>query len=411
AINPFSLPGGFGLPNDFTAAGGSIAGDNNSEQKSDGWALFTHDTFNLADNLQLTGGFRWSWERKKGRYEILGTVDTPVDIGLNGTPFVSLAANATTGTSMCEQPTSTDLGPNALFGFRSALCDNAGWDDTEIETAPTGTVKLAYQPTEDIHTYLSYARGYKAGGYNYTGTANQQTAASIAAQELDPAAPTVLANEFRFDAEKVDAFEIGVKTNLLDNRLTVNSAIFYEDFKDFQVLSFTGTEFTLYNLPKATSKGIEVDMAYALTDYIYTTLAGAYTIARYGHFSEPEYQPQSGKRLTNSPRFQGNASVNIAQPIPQTTWTAILNTNVSYRSRVNTGSNLNPEQEQSSFWLTNAQVGIQSPNSQWTGLFWINNINNKRYNTIVFASPLQPGNWSSFVNPQRTFGVTLNYDY
>ncbi|MCS5628642.1 MAG: hypothetical protein NZ935_13735, partial [Planctomycetes bacterium] len=64
-----------------------------------------------------------------------------------------------------------------------------------------------------------------------------------------------------------------------------------------------------------------------------------------------------------------------------------------------------------SIWIANAQVGLQSPNSNWTGLLWINNINDKRYNQVVFATPFQSGNYSSFVNPERTFGLTLNYDY
>jgi len=94
------------------------------------------------------------------------------------------------------------------------------------------TLKLAGEITDGVNAYASFSHGYKAGGFNLDPTA--------AAGGADP----------RFRSEKIDAYDLGVKSRLFDRRLTANLAVFYEDLSDFQLLEFTGVQFTTFNVKK-----------------------------------------------------------------------------------------------------------------------------------------------------------------
>lgn len=78
----------------------------------------------------------------------------------------------------------------------------------------SGNLSLAYQLNDQVNVYGSFARGFKSGGFN----------------------PDIVPNDdIAFGEETVDTFEIGVKSQLLDNRLRLNSAVFFSDYKDQQV--------------------------------------------------------------------------------------------------------------------------------------------------------------------------------
>lgn len=78
-----------------------------------------------------------------------------------------------------------------------------------------GKVILDYQAGEEHLLYASVARGYKAGGVNTDGTLNQA--------------------EREFDTEYQWAYEVGVKSSLLDNSLQIRAAAFYNDRQDMQI--------------------------------------------------------------------------------------------------------------------------------------------------------------------------------
>ena len=94
---------------------------------------------------------------------------------------------------------------------------------------------LSWSPSEAVNVYARFARGFKSGGFN--GETNVF---------FDPGAPagcplglTELCLPYK--PEKVDSYEIGIKTRLLDNRLIFNVAAFHDRHKDIQLSIFTAT--------------------------------------------------------------------------------------------------------------------------------------------------------------------------
>ena len=143
-------------------------------------------------------------------------------------------------------------------GFTSADADT-----TINEDEFTGTVVLSVTPTDNLLTYLSYSRGYKAGGFNLDTAAldipcNVQTDTGSVplnipscAQRLKLPANTKgngrpEAIDLQFAPEIVNAFELGAKLNL--GRFSFNAALFYQAFNDFQLNTFNGVNFEVTNI-------------------------------------------------------------------------------------------------------------------------------------------------------------------
>jgi len=104
------------------------------------------------------------------------------------------------------------------------------------------SVGLQYDITPDSMAYVSYTKGFKAGGFD-----NSTTGAI-------------------FGPESVDAYEIGIKNTLFDRRMTLNLAAFWSDYKDLQENTYVflpsgliGS--TVGNVAKARSKGLEMSLA------------------------------------------------------------------------------------------------------------------------------------------------------
>lgn len=119
----------------------------------------------------------------------------------------------------------------------------------------SGRATVEYRPNDDHLIYFYAGRGVKTGGING------------GREGLD---------FFTFDPETNWTYELGAKSTFLDGRLTVNAALFYIDWKDLQSTApgdLTAAS-VVFNGPGATSKGIELDATFLVTDNLTFTIAG-----------------------------------------------------------------------------------------------------------------------------------------
>lgn len=336
-----------------------------------GWALFTHDVWEVNPSLDVTFGLRYSWEEKDA-----GAV-------INGAPYGELINDP-----FC-----------AIFGSISAffsLCDNLSWNNVEAESALTGTLKAAFELNDDVMSYVSYSRGYKAGGFNL----DQEAVGNRDANGN-------FVDQSRFDPETSDSLELGVKMRALGGRLTVNSALFRTSFKDFQLNTFTGLGFTVGNVKEVTSTGIEVESSILLGGGISANFGVTYANARYGKDLAVNNSHIARKRLTQSPPLQSSAALVANREIGNTGWRWIGNVNWSFIDKVNTGSDLDPEKVRDAFSLINLQTGVERADGRYEIMLTGRNITDKRVNMLVFDSVFQSGSWHTFVNPPRVIGLSV----
>ncbi|MDE0366540.1 MAG: TonB-dependent receptor [Gammaproteobacteria bacterium] len=337
-----------------------------------GWSLFTHNTWHASDVFDITAGARYSWEKKDA-----GAI-------INGAPYGEAINDP-----FCN-----------FFGHISAffsLCDNLSYNNSESENKLTGTLKLAWQVTDDVNLYTSYSRGYKAGGYNL----DQEAVGNRDANGN-------FVDQSRFDPETSDSFEIGMKGRFFDQRFTVNSALFYTVFDDFQLNTFTGLGFTVGNVKKVVSSGVELESFLTLGEGVFLTMGATYTDARYDDELAPGNAHLADKRLTQSPLWQASGSIFLDREIPNTNFRWVANANWSHIGEVNTGSDLDhPQKVRDAFNVFNAQIGIKTADGRYEITAWGRNLSDKQVNMLVFDSVFQSGSWHTFVNEPRTYGITL----
>ena len=428
-------------------------------QEGKNYALFTHNIFKLTDQLSLTLGARYTVDRKKISASLLSNSRCAAYLG-NIARLRTLAANAAANPALFGPLTPAVVGlANALAGQvltplaapPCAINSITGSFDggRKRENRFTGTAVLSYKPMDNLLTYISYSRGYKAGGFN-----------------LDRAGLTfgaVNLNDLRFAPEIVDNYEIGAKYN--GRGFDVNVAVFNEEFKNFQLNTFNGTIFVVENInscsedlngadtdnstlpvscggkkkPGLRSRGIEVETFFRPFRDINGALGLTYADTRFrhnlisanGNALPPVLFQLPGRRLSLAPKLTMTGSLGWTPPIGSSGMHALFYVDGRYTSKYNTGSDLDIEKTQKAFGLVNARVGLRGRDENWAIELWAQNLFNTKYKQIAFDSPLQgscsqrgaeagfcspiPGVatqlFSAFLGDPRTVGVTTRFKW
>jgi iron complex outermembrane receptor protein len=207
-----------------------------------GGAAFGEVNWRPLAGLTITGGLRYTYEDKVGYY----------DTFVFGGP-------ATANTALINAR------PGILRGQTYSAKVNGG--------ALTGRANIAYEVTDGVLGYASFARGAKSGGINMSG---------LPLDNLNnPALNTALVRP-----EQNSNYEVGLKLALFDRRLTFNIDGYYTRVTDFQSnVTDTGAAAALRtylaNIPKVTVKGIEADANVQVSKRFSLNASAAYADGKY----------------------------------------------------------------------------------------------------------------------------------
>jgi len=145
--------------------------------------VFAHGRFDLNNNWNLQMGLRWQRNDRDVQSDVYASEDAV-------TPFYTI----TEGTLL------------------ASLIDEDLQSESYEAVTGSATVQYAFD-AEDVITYLTAGTSYRPGGV------------TVAAADL---------GEFtQFNEEESWFLEAGVKSSLLDNRLRLNGALFYQDYDDY----------------------------------------------------------------------------------------------------------------------------------------------------------------------------------
>ena len=322
--------------------------------------------------------------------------------------------------------------PVSLSAAYGSISDKV--DDTFFSPKAT----LQWQPTDNAMYYMSLAKATKPKGISIVG----------ALTGFDPVSS-------RFDDEKLYVYEIGAKTDWLDNRLLVNGSLFWQDFKDKLVSSqkqdqSTGLLFAApVNASRATVYGLELEVEFQATEALllnasytwldtkyddYTQLSkGAGPIADAGNctyvndpapgsvggFCEIDL---SGNELEFAPRNALVSGFSYRRPlVGETSWLFegdLIYQDDRYQDAVNTV-------EFESYTIVDFRLGLV--NDEWDIIAYVDNafdddtIKSSFRNTynqgisVVFAPPpftfVLPGNQTPIKPDQRQIGLRVNYRF
>ncbi|PNP96841.1 hypothetical protein A8G00_22820 [Sphingobium sp. SA916] len=255
---------------------------------------------------------------------------------------------------------------------------------------PTWRLALDYQIGPDIMAYVSYNRGIKSGGYSIY-------------------AP----NTPKFDPEKLDAYEVGLKTQLFDNAVRFNVAGFYYDYANLQVNTIIqgGLSSQILNAASARIYGIDAD--FEVVPFRNFTLSGGFGIldAKYRDFpGAPSTSPNgvavpgginaAGNYLVNAPKF--SASLSGTYVIPSSLGDFRVSGTVSHKGRsFATADNLLAFP---SYTLVSALLGWTNTAGAVGIDLWASNLTDERYYIQKTATGT---GWSQLDGPPRTYGARL----
>lgn len=250
-INPTNA-----LANDPSVLNGLTA-NNDIRLDNTSVAAFGQVSWHATDKLSIQPGLRVNYDKKVGSYNSVVT-DGAGNLLLFSTP----GARAT-----------QQRGVLAPQFFEPRFSDwNVSYDLT-----------ASYDFARDVHGYATYAKTFKSGGVNLNGVP------SDAAGNPLLAAATVR-------PEKVDHFEIGLKTQFLDRKATFNLSGFWTEIRDFQANVTNGQlgvlRGYLANAQKVRVRGIEADFSIRPSERFSAYANGAFTDHEYRKFTDAPCPPE-----------------------------------------------------------------------------------------------------------------------
>ena len=390
-------------PGTFLAENQGLVGSN-FHQNTKTYSAFTSLDFHINDQFTVTTGARYTHERK--------TVNTVVQIN---DPFSALDLGNLT---FLEQfpPLGTPLGPFfspgpiprnqfqglAVFQF---FVPTPGAIDKRTEDKLTGNIILQYKMNDNVNTYASFTRGFKAGGFNL---ANLSRASSLT-----------------FGAEKSNNWEAGIKAKLFGNS-SLNADFFYETIKGFQQNVFNGASFDIGNAD-ALTYGAELDfMSRPIDDFVFTLGATWIPDAHYTNFpggpctisqqtpGSPDavqtcitggFQDFKGKRLSGVADWNVSSTATYLFNVGQ--YDGFLRGELRFSSNVDLGADLDPHKRQGAYTVINASLGFGDNEAGWQVQVWGRNIFDEDYLQGAFNSVGQPGSFNGYPGDPATYGVTL----
>lgn len=395
-----------------------LTGSDLTLQDQTSWALFAQTDYELTDKITLTGGIRFTTDTKKISAtfnEIVdGVINPPTaDFSAFGLPAPLPFAPGPVGFPGGVVPNA--FGANNFTAFSFQVQD---FTDELVDRQVTGTAKISYFVNDDILTYASFARGFKSGGTN--------TARLSVNAFGEPVAPAI------FEAETATSYEVGVKASGFQNKLRVNFSLYRTTFDDFQANVFVGTAFALQNAGQITTRGGELEIFSAPTEWLDLNVGLGIADAKYTDFADgvciqspltgdrfdpafsspdatdpgfPTTCSNSGNRVALSPLITLNAGAQVTQPITDKV-AGYARLDVIYTSRQETTTSNDPNAAIDAFTLVNARLGVNLFEDRFDLSAWARNIFDEDIDAGGFNAVGREGSLSAFHTSPRFFGVT-----
>lgn len=257
---------------------------------------------------------------------------------------------------------------------------------------PTWRAILDHQLSDDVMVYGSYSRGFKSGNFN-----------------------TVAAGDEPFDPEILDAYEAGVKTELLDRRLRLNAALFYYQYDDLQVGIAVGPTVKTLNAADSDVAGAELETRLHVSQYLSFDAGIAYLDTEMkGFVNAPCYTPNpaggntlqacdgSGNRLPRAPKYTVTFSPTLSVPVDIGTLSATVGYYYNDGFKWDAGNSITED----SFAIVNANVGWTSADERWDVRLVGRNLSNTHYS--AYSVP-QTNGFQYSAAPPRTYGIEFGF--
>lgn len=364
-------------PIDFAGGAGFFLPYNTvseNDQSIEAQAVFGEFSWHLLPTVELTAGVRYTDEARELRRKACQAFSTEaLDIEACNPPAGSL------------NPFALRLDLEASF------------------SAVTPKVGVSFDSDAGL-IYVNWARGFKSGGFDgrigYNG-ASSAGAVGAQAQAYDP--------------EFADTFELGWKAAPTDGDWQISTAVFFTDYTDLQLSSFSATPgggfatvFT--NAGKAETLGLEVEYAARTSENLFVNVNLGYLDAQYKEFIDASGNDVSGERTPiNAPEL--TASVGIQSLFPMEHGRLRFSADLGYRSRYHVDINNLEALAQDGYRVVNASVDYEDSGARWNVSLGVKNLTDAEYITHGFDLTAFPGVGLAYYGDPRTYRLSVRYRF
>lgn len=345
---------------------------------------FANVEYELLPQLTAIGAVRYSYQWRRFR----GCTADGGDGAMAAAFFAPIPGNTMAQPGECVTWTS-NVNPTRLpDGVNSSLNEgNVSW-----------RAGLNFKPDARTLIYANVTKGYKSGSYT--------PIPAVVAEQLDPVTQ-----------ESVLAYEAGVKTGFLGNRVQVSAAAFHYDYRNKQILGYKvippfGPLPALLNIPKGKVDGFEAELTLRPVDGLRITSGVSYVDTAVKG-TTPGSNPYgaaidlNGMAFPNAPKWQfvGDTQYDFAL---SGGLNAYVGASVSARSHTYAAFGENPNFRIDGYALLGLRAGVETADGHWRAQLWGNNVTNEFY--VINVSHLTD-TVARTAGMGATYGVTLSYRY
>jgi len=354
--------------------------DGTASSTTKSYAAFGQLTWHVSDRLSITPGLRYTYEEKDARF------DSTVSGGL------------------------ATLNP-VLIGYKLALARPQSYTASLSDGSLSGQINVAYDVSDTVLVYANWARGYKSGGINMGGLPVDALGNPIQDRAV-------------IEPEETTAWEVGLKSQLFDKRLTLNLAAFRTDTQDYQanVVDSAGGTLKQYlaNVEEVRSQGVELDARLARVGGFSGYASVAYTDAQYVSYENGPCPIERIGPATISCDLSGEGLPGVSEwattvggdyersvSFGSVDGEAYVSGEVSYRSNP---ASISDYTEVGDLTLVNLRLGFRAEKG-WELFLWSRNLFDEEYFQYLSAQTGNSGALYGAPGDPRTVGVTFQARY
>lgn len=383
-----------------------LTASNDIRLKNFSGALFGKLNWKLNDEFTISPGVRLNYDDKVGSY---------ISIVRDG------QGNLVPAT----------LGTPRQVAQREALTPQLFEDEAYREWNVSYDLTASYKPTRDVLLYATYAHTFKSGGLNLNGVPVEGGIARTDLAQVEP--------------EKVDHFEIGVKSQFWERKATLNVTGFWTQIKDYQALVNDGQNSTLRgylaNAGEVRVRGVEADFSVRPSERLSLYLNGAYTDHEYVEFTNAPCPPErsggpaaavgsaggrpgvpgdpsprvcdiSGQWLPGISNWAFSFGGEVNQPLNVfgKDGEVYIGADGNYRSKFSSNASRSIYTDIEGYTLANFRLGYRTDDG--LNIFgWVRNAFDEQYFDVLATTPGNTGLISGNVGDPRTYGVTVGLSF
>lgn len=282
----------------------------------------------------------------------------------------------------------------------------SSFDESQSETGFNPKFMVEAGITDEVNLYASAAKGFRIGGVN------GNLPVGLCGPELDELGINP-SNATTYDSDTLWSYELGFKSSLANNRVTLNGAVFFIDWSGVQQLNRLACGFQfVQNAGQAESQGFELELSAAPTQGLTLSAAVGYTDAEITNDGGVPGVAE-GDKIQGVPDWTATASAQYNWPA-FAEWEGFVRADGNYYGdsfSSNNETSAATQRLRESWAALNLRTGLV--NEKWDLTLFVDNVTDERANLADSRSIAAetPGRQRLVVNRPRTFGVEARVQF